>query len=84
MGLRGKIFKVVDNSEQLDPTFFISIDGNIKKLEYYDSLFVLLIVKTCSDSIFNLLKRVTDGGFFIFMLNVIFSFSTFLVFGRPN
>ena len=38
----------------------------------------------CSDSIFNLLKRVTDGSFLIFMRNIIFSFSTFLVFRRPN
>ena len=84
MGPRSKIFKIVDNSGQLDPTFFISIDGNIKKLEYFDSLFVLFSVKMCSDSIFNLLKRVTDDSFFVFLRNVIFSFSAFRVFGRPD
>ena len=36
----------------------------------------------CSGSIFNLLKRVTDGN--IYMQNVSFCFSTFLKFACPN
>ena len=57
--MRGNVFKIVGNSEQLVSTFYLNIDGNIIRLEYSDSFFVLFTVLMCSDSAFNLLKRVT-------------------------
>ena len=38
----------------------------------------------CSDSIFSLLKKVTDNGLFIFVQNASFSFSTFFELVHPN
>ena len=64
--------------------FYLSIDGNINKLEYSDSFFVLFTVLICSDSIFNLLKRVTEGSFLFLCKKVSFPFSNFLEFGCPN
>ena len=46
--------------------FNLSIDGNINRLEYSDCFFVLFTVLICSDSIFNLLKRVAEGSFYFY------------------
>ena len=61
--------------------FYLSIDGNINKLEYSDSFFVLFTVLICSDSIFNLLKRVTEGSFLFLCKKLVFIFLTFLNLG---
>ena len=85
LATRGNVFKIVDNSGQLVPTFFyLSTDGNINRSEYSDSFFVLFTVLICSDSIFNLLKRVTEGSFLFLCKKVSFPFCTFLQFGGPN
>ena len=61
----GKFFKDVDNSGQLVPTFLSKYRRKHKKsrvlfiLEY----FILFTALMCFHSIFNLLKRVTDGNF---------------------
>ena len=57
--------------------FCLSIDGNVKKLEYYDS-FVLFTVLMCSDSILNWLKRVTHGSFLFLCKTLVFLFLPFL------
>ena len=57
-----------------------SIAGNIKRLEYCD-FFVLFTTLMCSDSIFNLLKRVTDGSFLFLCETLVFLFLTFLNLG---
>ena len=64
---------LTDNSGQLFPTFYLSIDGHIKWLDYYDNFFVLFTVLMCSYSIFILLKSYR-WQFFIFMQNVSFFF----------
>ena len=79
--MRGSIFKIVGNSRQLVLTFYLSIDGNINRLEYSDSFFVLFTVLICSDSIFNLLKRVTEGSFLFLCKKLVFFFLTFLNLG---
>ena len=59
----------------------LSIDGNINRLEYSDSFFVLFTVLVCSDSIFNLLKRVTEGSFLFLCKKFVFLFLPFLNLG---
>ena len=73
-----------DNSGQLFPSFYLIIDGNIKRLDYYDSFFVLFTVLMCSYSTFILLKRVTDGSFLFLCKMLVFPFSTFIESGRSN
>ena len=61
--------------------FYQSIDGNINRLEYSDSFFVLFTVLICSDSIFNLLKRVTEVSFLFLCKKLVLFFVTFLNLG---
>ena len=44
----------------------LSIDKNVKKLEYVFFPFTMLL---CPDLLFNLLKRNTDDSFFLFYLS---------------
>ena len=75
---RGNIIKIVDNSGQLAPTFFFKHWWNINRLEYSDSSFVLFTVLICSDSVFNLLKRVTENSFLFLCKKLFFLFLPFL------
>ena len=52
---RGKVFKIIDNSGQLVPTFLSKY--------WHNSFFVLYTMLMCSNSIFNLLKRIRDSSF---------------------
>lgn len=54
---------VLTIQDNLSLLFYLSINGNMKRLEYYDEFFVLFTVLMCSDSIFSLLKRVRDDSF---------------------
>ena len=82
LGAKGNFFKIVGNSGQLVPTFFyLSIDENINRLEYSDSFFVLFTVLICSESIFNLLKRVTVDSFLVLCKKLVFPFLPFLNLG---
>ena len=58
--------------------FFLSIDENINRLEYYGNLLM------CFHSIFNLLKRIGDGSFLFLCKTLVFIFLPFLEFGCPN
>ena len=60
---------------------YLNIDGNINRLEYSDRFFVLFTVLICSDSIFNLLKRVTEGSFLFLCKKLVFLFLLFLNLG---
>ena len=59
------------------PHFYLSIDGN-KKIRVPWQFFVLLIAFMCSDSIFILLKRVTDGSFLFLRKTLVILFLLFL------
>ena len=78
---RGKIAKLLTIQDKLGLLLYLSINRIMKRLERL--VFVLFTSLMCSDSIFNLLKRVADGSFYL-LQNVDFSFSTLLEFGRPN
>ena len=60
-----------------------SIDRNIKILEYYDS-FSFCLLRQCVLIQYSPTKESYRWQLFIFMRNVIFSFSTFLKFGRSD
>ena len=60
--LRGKIFKIINNSKQLAPTFLS------KYWQKHDNTAL-----TCSNSIFNIVKKVT-GGSFLFLCKTVFLF----------
>ena len=79
---KGAMFlKLLAIQNNLFLPFYLSIDGNINRLEYSDSFFVLFTVLICSDSIFNLLKRVTEGSFLFLCKKLVFFFLTFLNLG---
>ena len=71
---------VLTIQDNLSLLFYLSINGNMKRLEYYDEFFVLFTVLMWSDSIFNLLKRVT-GDSFLFLHNTLGFFLSFLNLG---
>lgn len=79
----GKFFKDVDNSGQLVPTFLSKYRRKHKKsrvlfiLEY----FILITALMCFHSIFNLLKRVTDGNF-VFLCKMCFFFYIYRIWAR--
>ena len=73
----------VDISAQLVPTFLSKFWQKHNKIRVLWCFF-LFTALMCFDSIFNMLRRVTDGSFCIFMQNISFSFSAFLEFGHPN
>ena len=78
----GAIFsKLLATQDNLLLLFYLSIDGNINRLGYSYSFFVLFTVLICSDSIFNLLKRVTEGSFLFLWKKLVFFFLTFLNLG---
>ena len=68
----------VDNSGQFVPIFYLSIKENIKRLGLLWYFFVLFTALMWSDSIFNLLKRVTDGSFLFLWEMLAFLFLPFL------
>ena len=43
VGVEGQNFQNVNNSEQLVPTFLSEYYGNIKRLEYHDSVLFYLL-----------------------------------------
>ena len=51
------------------------------RTEYNGSFFFFFTALMCSDSIFNLLKRVAEGGFLFLCKRLVFSLSAFLEFG---
>ena len=53
-----QISKFLTTQDKFFLLFFLIIDKNIKRLEHYGNVLLL-----CSDSAFNLLKRVGDGSF---------------------
>ena len=73
--------KLLATQDNLFLLFYLSIDGNINRLESSDSFFVLFTVIICFDSIFNLLKRITKGSFLFLCKKLVFFFLTFLNLG---
>ena len=67
----GKISKIVYNLRQFVPTI----------LSKYWKKFILFTALICSDSTFNLGKRVTNGSFFILSKTLVFLFLPFLNLG---
>ena len=65
-----KFSKLLTTHDKLLLLFYLSIDGNIRRLEYF---LVLLIMLMYSNSIFSLLKRVTYESF-------LFSCKTLVIF----
>ena len=79
----GKIFKIIDKSGQLIPTFLLKNWWKHKKIRVLWWFFVLFTVLMCSDSIFNLLKRVADVSFLLLCKMLVCFFLPFLnLFGK--
>ena len=78
LALTGKIFKIIDKSGQLIPTFLSKNWWKHKKITVLWWFFVLFTVFMCSDSIFNLLKRVADVSFLLLRKMLVCLFLPFL------
>ena len=79
--LKGKVFKIVDNSRQIVPTFSSKCWQKLKRSRVLWEFFVLFTVFLCSDAIFNLQERVADGSFSFLCKMLIFLFLPFLNLG---
>ena len=78
---RSKIFKVINNSGQIVSTFLSKYWWKYKKIRVLWQFFVIFTILMCSDSMFNFLKRVTDGSFLFLCKALVFLFLLFLNLG---